>query len=1702
MRMAARLGLLLAVVAVVTGSPVTGMAVSAQAIAPDREMGAATAGASATDLLRAALERAQAAGSYRLAMDVQQTVAVPVPVLGDSAPAEQSARIRIEGQIGGPQKARLTLTDGDVRGRLPQSPVLTPTSGQEVLVAGGAIYQREGDAWIRQPDAVSAPGLSGDALMLLEVARGAMRLGETHTLGGTFERVAFALDSRDVLAYMLRRSGAVDQETQLRLQLSGLEYSGTGELWIDGNGLPARLALNLSLARGGADPYRAYVVSTTTYSGFGESFPTGWFDPTRAPLSRVSTSPIPGSGLTQAQVLGAGLLGVIVVAISILLLGALQAGHHNRRAYSALSVALIIALLGPTIAQAAAPGSTTPSPEPSQPSAVESMLLNARDLNARQREHVAAQAGDLDSGGDEDGDGLPNGYELALGTNPFAADSDVDGLTDAQEVLGVPCTTGTTTVMVETDPLNPDSNADGIRDGDEVNRGACRYTATGNRPPAWDDDNDSDGVPDDLDLSPFSSSAAFGAEGANLSFETLASLPGIAPREVYYFELQVVPDEARTLQYAYKSALEWPVDDKGLIQHDPDSGTTGMLEIAPFLEVTLDNDDLPGGNAMAQYGVGAAPVPLDDGSPSGESTMVIPLAPIERGGVIYALQAKVFQDHPSADGIIRWRDARLKWAVQGDVLRADDDGAMVPSPTGGYGLVVYDEPYRITGVQTSRQGGAASLVAGAVRTEDDSNAGPVALLRGALEAQYLGGRLPLADIYARFNLTSSAAITERWGITQTFGISLPAYFRHMDEMLLTTNVTTTRGLLNTYYPAGDARPTLLIATEQRTATLNADDLPSPDFANLVLNVCVTEMVTSRTLKLATYRYDPATYRYDPTAVGVASSQTPGAPVGTMTLTAGDWTMLGLDEVLADIKAEFDALYGTLEDAYNEAVTMLQMAMTVWYQGQTVVQAIGDLDLTNVTDALGDAAFYANILSLLDQVGLFDGLPSEFRVAVEFLLGVLEYPGGPAQWFEDQWNSVVTMTDEIVGSFKDYAAGDFTPDSLVSFTQTGINVLTWLASIFDFGFLGDAVKVLSRLLEIFTKVQQLWNTIQVLATQGVQVVSDVLKAVTGELTSLAGNLQFVGLILSVFTTLFSMFIQLAAGTLSVLGVIGVILKAVIEIAIAVVLFVVSTLFPIGTLVAIGIALIKLVSGFLKDYLGDVGAVLAAILDPIGAILEAANPDPEPLATFLGSPRVGPMQFRTFQDEPLGGLIAGDRFGFEITGTVTMAGSAAALNRSSAWLQLGRYATGDTFELCGLQILQYLTDSGQLDQVPGYTSAIVQGGCRTFRFDREPTWSYARSDSRQRSGIYFTDTVPGTDFPLPGNYRVRDYDTTARLTVDPHKPQINGVVSADVTLDVRQLWENCGVFGIDCDVYVEHYETSPSAGYVYFDIFPRTLTELWDWEDLTNHDPDADGLAGNLAQGVLGFDNGLCGNPNSFRQRNSETVGDRLTDTFELFYYESSPCLTDTDNDGLNDHEDFILGTNPRKADTDGDGLKDGEEIARWNPGWLTLSVPWRVDMGGAYPGLPNPAAFPNPRIANADRDARSDRKEKMLFSSPNAFNVSDIAVAISQELVEGGGTQIRLTGFPWPNDLADLAPGLSPVLTMTLPISLDNVTTSARLVSKGISLTPGTPGTPVVGTPANVYAWTFSPLTLNRLVQVTLSGLPASIPADEVFLTVN
>ncbi len=60
---------------------------------------------------------------------------------------------------------------------------------------------------------------------------------------------------------------------------------------------------------------------------------------------------------------------------------------------------------------------------------------------------------------DFDNDGLTNGQEKALGTDPKNPDTDNDGLKDGEEVN-----------KFKTNPLSADSDNDGLKDGEEVNR--------------------------------------------------------------------------------------------------------------------------------------------------------------------------------------------------------------------------------------------------------------------------------------------------------------------------------------------------------------------------------------------------------------------------------------------------------------------------------------------------------------------------------------------------------------------------------------------------------------------------------------------------------------------------------------------------------------------------------------------------------------------------------------------------------------------------------------------------------------------------------------------------------------------------------------------------------------------------------------------------------------------------------------------------------------------------------------------------------------------------------------------------------------------------------------------------------------------------------------------------------------------------------
>ena len=175
-----------------------------------------------SEMVQNALKQAQLAGTYRIAIDVQQTITL------DNAPEGYYSSLRVDGEIAGPDQARFVINDGQLRVSSYQDQADSPSEEEEILVSSGKIFKRKGDQWVEQSQGLSAPGLTGNGLLLLDVAKDHQLLEPIGTLGGTFERVAFTLESRDVLRMLVQQSGQYDSDAELRLALSGMYYGGTG----------------------------------------------------------------------------------------------------------------------------------------------------------------------------------------------------------------------------------------------------------------------------------------------------------------------------------------------------------------------------------------------------------------------------------------------------------------------------------------------------------------------------------------------------------------------------------------------------------------------------------------------------------------------------------------------------------------------------------------------------------------------------------------------------------------------------------------------------------------------------------------------------------------------------------------------------------------------------------------------------------------------------------------------------------------------------------------------------------------------------------------------------------------------------------------------------------------------------------------------------------------------------------------------------------------------------------------------------------------------------------------------------------------------------------------------------------------------------------------------------------------------------------
>lgn len=130
--------------------------------------------------------------------------------------------------------------------------------------------------------------------------------------------------------------------------------------------------------------------------------------------------------------------------------------------------------------------------------------------------------------GDDDGDGLSNSHEAALGTDPKNPDTDGDGLPDGVEVNqystdpknkdsdGDTLTDGREVNELHTSPKNSDSDGDNLNDGVEVTNGSNPLST----------DSDGDGISDGVDTDPIHTSTALpdmGATAQSIAAQTAAA---------------------------------------------------------------------------------------------------------------------------------------------------------------------------------------------------------------------------------------------------------------------------------------------------------------------------------------------------------------------------------------------------------------------------------------------------------------------------------------------------------------------------------------------------------------------------------------------------------------------------------------------------------------------------------------------------------------------------------------------------------------------------------------------------------------------------------------------------------------------------------------------------------------------------------------------------------------------------------------------------------------------------------------------------------------------------------------------------------------------------------------------------------------------------------------------------------------------------
>ena len=485
--------------------------------APNKNQPAQAAPSSA-EAIQQAWRRAKAAGAYQFSADITHAN-IPLPTVTNVGRYQEETRLYLEGETDlNNEQMQLALWSNG--GNITQ-----PDNAVVIRIDEGKAMAQQGNGEWQELDSFTgffAP--DGDFMAFLAAAKEVTFTGNQSrtvpTVAGMEERSfavytfqvdgpSFAAFARDRAQESLAAAGQLPQGAQVNLSPVYVGMTGSGELWLAENGLPARQILNLQFPEN--DDARTEAEIVVNFSGFNqESAVTTPTINTTALVQRVAT---PQTAVSFSTIL-------LVTALFVMLVRSTA----SRRAYGVVTAVFILSMVVTPLLQSqqASALHTNGTTEQAEPAAADDLIEVA---NNRPSGGEALALIQNDDGQDGDQDGLTDVEETFLGTSPILADTDLDGDNDMLSMAALAL------LQVADDA---DDDGDGLTNYEESLLGTSSST----------DDLDNDGDPDGLDSDADTISDPLELDGFEYAGET------------WYLD----PNEADTNRDGLADTFECPVE--------------------------------------------------------------------------------------------------------------------------------------------------------------------------------------------------------------------------------------------------------------------------------------------------------------------------------------------------------------------------------------------------------------------------------------------------------------------------------------------------------------------------------------------------------------------------------------------------------------------------------------------------------------------------------------------------------------------------------------------------------------------------------------------------------------------------------------------------------------------------------------------------------------------------------------------------------------------------------------------------------------------------------------------------------------------------------------------------------------------------------------------------------------------------------------